>query len=67
MVKGEASYGQTDEIGWKTAENPIHWHDFNATFLHITGKDHEKLTFYHNGIERRLTNIHGNVVNEIFA
>ena len=66
-VKGGMSYGQTDEIGWKTVENPVHWHDFHATVLHLMGMDHKKLTYYHNGIERRLTNVHGNVVQDIFA
>ena len=66
-VKPGISYGQTDEIGWKTVENPVHWHDFHATVLHLMGMDHKKLTYYHNGIERRLTNVHGQVVNDIFA
>ena len=66
-VKAGYSYGQTDEIGWKTVENPVHWHDFHATVLHLMGIDHKKLTYYHNGIERRLTNVHGHVVGDIFA
>ena len=66
-VKAGFSFGQTDEIGWKTVENPVHWHDFHATVLHLMGVDHKKLTFYHNGIERRLTNVHGHVANGIFA
>ena len=66
-VKAGFSFGQTDEIGWKTVENPVHWHDFHATVLHLMGVDHKKLTFYHNGIERRLTNVHGQVANGIFA
>ena len=45
----------------------MHWHDFHATVLHLMGVDHKKLTFYHNGIERRLTNVHGHVANGIFA
>ena len=66
-MKAGYSYGQTDEIGWKTVENPVHWHDFHATVLHLMGIDHKKLTYYHNGIERRLTNVHGHVVSDIFA
>ena len=66
-VKAGFGFGQTDEIGWKTVENPVHWHDFHATVLHLMGVDHKKLTFYHNGIERRLTNDHGHVANGIFA
>lgn len=66
-MKAGFSFGQTDEIGWKTVENPVQWHDFHATVLHLMGVDHKKLTFYHNGIERRLTNVHGHVANGIFA
>jgi len=59
--------GSTDEIGWKAVERPIPWHDFHATVLHLLGINHEELTFYHNGIERRLTNVHGNIVTEALA
>jgi hypothetical protein len=59
--------GSTDEIGWKAADRPIPWHDFHATVLHLLGIDHERLTFYHNGIERRLTNVHGEVVTEALS
>ena len=41
--------------------------DFNATILHLMGLDHERLTFYHNGLERRLTNVHGQVIKAIIA
>jgi len=66
-VKGGTAYGATDEIGWKTVDSPVHWYDFHATVLHLLGMDHERLTFYHNGIERRLTNVHGHVVKELLA
>jgi len=59
--------GATDDIGWKVVERPIPWHDFHATILHLFGIDHERLTFYHNGIRRRLTNVHGEVVREALA
>jgi hypothetical protein len=42
-------------------------HDFHATVLHLLGLDHERLTFYHNGIERRITDVHGNVVRALLA
>ena len=42
-------------------------YDFYATILHILGLDHERLSFYHNGIERRLTDVHGHVVKDIFV
>ncbi|MEE3373271.1 MAG: DUF1501 domain-containing protein [Planctomycetota bacterium] len=66
-LKPGTSYGATDDIGWKAVENPMPWHDFHATVLHLFGIDHERLTFYHNGIRRRLTNVHGDVADEIFA
>jgi hypothetical protein len=65
-LKHGMAHGTTDEIGWK-AEDPVTWHDFHATVLHLLGIDHEKLTFYHNGIQRRLTNVHGKVVKDILA
>ena len=61
------AYGSTDDVGWKAVENPVPWHDFHATVLHMLGLDHERLTFYHNGIQRRLTNVHGNVVHDLLA
>jgi len=66
-AQARISYGSTDEVGWKAVEHPVHWHDFHATVLHILGIDHERLTFYHNGINRRLTNVHGKVIREILA
>ena len=66
-LKPGMSYGETDELGWKATENPVHWHDFHATLLHLLGMDHERLTFYHNGIQRRLTNVHGEVVHDLIA
>ncbi|MFP6612934.1 MAG: DUF1501 domain-containing protein [Pirellulales bacterium] len=66
-LKPGIAYGTTDDIGWKVAENPVSWHDFHATLLHLFGIDHKRLTFYHNGIQRRLTNVHGNVVRDILS
>ena len=66
-IKGGASYGATDELGWKAADKPTYSYDFHATALHLLGVDHEKLTFYHNGIERRLTDVHGHVIKELLA
>lgn len=66
-LKPGVAIGETDEIGWKAVENPVSWHDFHATVLHLFGIDHEKLTYYHNGIQRRLTNVHGNVVRSILS
>ena len=66
LKKGFA-YGATDEVGWKAVQDPVSWPDFHATVLHLLGLDHERLTFYHNGIQRRLTNVHGHVVSELLA
>jgi len=59
--------GATDDVGWKSVEKPVYWYDFHATVLHLLGINHERLTYYHNGIQRRLTNVHGHVVKEILA
>ncbi len=64
-LKHGIAYGSTDEIGWKAVENPVTWPDFHATVLHLLGIDHERLTYYHNGIQRRLTNVHGSVVKGV--
>ena len=66
-LKPGIAVGATDDVGWKAVERPIPWHDFHATILHLFGIDHERLTFYHNGIHRRLTNVHGKVVTEALA
>ena len=66
-VKSGMSYGASDEFGFKTVDNRTSVYDFNATILHLMGLDHERLSFYHNGLERRLTNVHGHVVKEVLA
>ena len=63
--KGGTSYGASDEWSYKAVENPIYCYDLHATILHQLGIDHEKLTYRHNGIDRRLTDVHGHVINEI--
>lgn len=66
-AKAGVSHGATDELGYKAVENVLSVHDLNATILHVLGLDHERLTFKHNGIERRLTDVHGHVVSEVLA
>ena len=66
-LKRGISYGETDEVGYKSVIDPVPWHDFHATVLHLLGIDHEKLTYYHNGIQRRLTNVHGEPLHDIIA
>jgi hypothetical protein len=66
-VKRGFSYGATDEFGYKAVENVATVYDFHATILHLLGLDHERLSFYHNGIERRLTDVHGQVIKDILV
>jgi hypothetical protein len=66
-LKSGMTYGATDEVGWKSVVNPTPWYDFHATVLRVLGIDHERLTFYHNGIRRRLTNVKGKVIGEILS
>ena len=66
-LKPGFGYGSSDEVGYFAAEHPLKVYDFHATVLHLLGLDHERLTFYHNGIQRRLTDVHGQVVNPLLA
>ena len=66
-VKGGSSYGRTDDFGRRVAENPATIHDFWATVLDILGLDHRKLTWYHNGLNRRITDVHGHVIRDVLA
>jgi Protein of unknown function (DUF1501) len=66
-VKKGFSYGATDDFGYKAVDNVVTVHDFHATILHLLGMDHERLTYYHNGLERRLTDVHGSIVQGILA
>ncbi len=66
-VKGGLRYGKTDDYGYYAVENKIHFHDLHATILHLLGLDHEKLTYRYAGRNFRLTDVHGRVVDDIFA
>lgn len=66
-VKPGISYGATDEFGFRAEQDVLTPHDFHATILRLLGLNHKELTFYHNGIERRLTDVHGRVIEEILA
>ena len=66
-LKRGFAYGETDDVGWRAVSDPVTWPDFHATVLHLLGIDHAALTYYHNGIERRLTNVHGHVVEPLLA
>jgi hypothetical protein len=68
-VNGGVTYGQSDEWSYKPLDRnkPTYCYDIHATVLHLLGIDHEQLTFRHNGIDRRLTDVHGEVIHEIIA
>lgn len=66
-VKRGFSYGATDDFGYQAVENVTTIYDLHATLLHLLGLDHERLSFYHNGIERRLTDVHGEVIRDILV
>lgn len=66
-IKGGATFGESDPWSWKAADGKIYCYDLHATILHLLGVDHEQLTVRHNGIDRRLTDVHGEVVHPILA
>jgi hypothetical protein len=66
-VRAPFSYGATDEFGYKAVENVATVYGFHATILHLLGLDHRRLSFYHNGIERRLTDVHGTVIEDVLG
>jgi Protein of unknown function (DUF1501) len=66
-VKHAFSYGATDEFGYQAADRVATIYDLHATILHILGLDHERLSYYNNGIERRLTDVHGHVIKDVLA
>jgi hypothetical protein len=65
--RGGVSYGATDDWSWKVVDKPVYCYDVHATLLHLLGIDHRRLTFRHNGIDRRLTDVHGSLIDEILA
>jgi hypothetical protein len=66
-IKGGVTHGESDEWSFRAAEHPTYCYDLHATVLHLLGIDHRRLTFRHNGIDRRLTDVHGRVIEEIVA
>ena len=66
-MKPGFTYGATDDFGFYAIENKVHFHDLHATILHLLGLDHTRLTYRHSGRDFRLTDVYGNVVNEIIA
>ena len=66
-VRGGNVVGSTAEIGWHTKDAPVHVNDFHATLLHLFGFDHEELTYRFKGLDMRLTDVAGKVVEKVFA
>lgn len=66
-IQGGIRYGATDDYGYYAVENKVHLHDLQATILHLLGLDHTRLTYRYAGRDFRLTDIHGEVVQEIFS
>ncbi|MCX7701851.1 MAG: DUF1501 domain-containing protein, partial [Gemmataceae bacterium] len=68
-IRGGVSYGPSDPFGYKPLERdrPTQVYDIHATLLHLLGIDHTRLTVRHDGIDRRLTDVHGHVIQEILA
>ena len=68
-IKGGTTYGPSDDWGYKPADrqHPTEVYDLHATMLRLLGIDHTRLTFRHNGVDRRLTDVHGKVLSPILA
>jgi uncharacterized protein (DUF1501 family) len=66
-VKKAYSHGSSDDFGHKAQQDITTIYDLHATILHLLGLDHQRLSFYHNGIERRLTDVHGHIVSGVLT
>ena len=66
-VKGGLRYGSTDEFGFEAVEQKAHLHDIHATILHLMGLDRELLTYFHQGRQDSLTDVGGNVIEDVLA
>jgi hypothetical protein len=66
-VKGGYVHGDSDELGFGVAKDPVHVHDLQATWMHLLGFDHEQLTYRFQGRDYRLTDVHGHVVKDLIA
>ncbi len=66
-VKGGVTHGASDEWSYKAAVDPTYGYDVHATIFHLLGIDHTRLTYRHNGLDRRLTDVHGTILRPILA
>jgi len=66
-VRAGHVHGETDEFGYNVVRDPVHLYDLHATILHLLGIDHERLVHRHQGRRYRLTDAHGNVVDELIG
>jgi hypothetical protein len=66
-IRGGVSHGESDEFGYRAVDEQTYCYDLHATILHLLGIDHERLTVRHNGVDRRLTDVHGHVIESILA
>ena len=66
-VKPGFTYGETDEFGYNIVKDPMHVHDLQATIMHLSGIDHSKFTYKHQGRRFRLTDVSGNVIHDVLS
>jgi len=66
-IRGGTTHGESDELSYRAGDNKTDCYDLHATMLHLMGIDHEKLTVRQNGIDRRLTDVHGHVIEDILS
>jgi arylsulfatase A-like enzyme len=66
-VKGGQVIGRTDEFGWKPVDTPVHVNDFHASLLHLLGLDQDRLTYRFKGLDFRLTNQGGKIIERLFT
>lgn len=66
-IQGGTEYGASDEWSYKVENKPTYCYDLHATVLHQLSIDHTRLTYRHNGIDRRLTDVHGHVIHDVLA
>jgi hypothetical protein len=66
-VKAGVAHGESDPWSWRAGDGKAYCYDLHATILHLMGIDHTKLTVRHDGTNRRLTDVHGEVIHEVLA